>query len=148
MVIRKATDMDITGILALERAYFEEHEIQSLERWEASLAYQREYMHSILDRITVCEEGDAVIGHILWDDWEGRVSINSIAVSREHRRKGIAKLLMHRLEEELSGRYPTVHLQTLTTNPAQHLFDKLGYQRTGIKDGYIQYEKEIGVTHG
>lgn len=80
-----------------------------------------------------------ILGHIL-----------SIAVSKEHRRKGIGEALMLRAEGGLIGYgSEAIYLEVRVSNePAIRLYEKLGYKKLGIipfyyadgEDAFLMYK--------
>ncbi len=80
-----------------------------------------------------------VLGHVL-----------SIAVSKEHRRRGIGEALMLKAEEGLlSYNSDAIYLEVRVSNePAIRLYEKLGYKKLGIipfyyadgEDAFLMYK--------
>ena len=69
-----------------------------------------------------------------------------IALLAEHRKLGIgARLLRELIEQSESAGIP-IRLQVLKTNPAQHLYERLGFVMTGEDELYLQMERRIGTS--
>lgn len=60
---------------------------------------------------------------------DGVGHITTIGVAPEHRRRGLARLLLHEIEKSLSAHHiSTVRLEVRVSNyPAQRLYEQLGY---------------------
>jgi GNAT superfamily N-acetyltransferase len=69
-----------------------------------------------------------------------RAEIVQLLVHRSARRRGIAQRLMDRAEEEarIEGRTLLV-LDTVTGDPAERLYERLGWTRVGVIPGYALY---------
>ena len=69
-----------------------------------------------------------------------RAEIAKLLVRRSARRRGIAELLMERAEAEarVEGKTLLV-LDTVTGDPAERLYQRLGWTRVGVIPGYALY---------
>jgi ribosomal protein S18 acetylase RimI-like enzyme len=65
-----------------------------------------------------------------------------IALLPEHRGKGIGGELVRDLIQQCNQAKLPLRLQVLRTNPAQRLYERLGFIRTGEDQMYFQMEKK------
>jgi GNAT superfamily N-acetyltransferase len=69
-----------------------------------------------------------------------RAEIAKLLVHRSARRRGIAQLLMERAEAEARAEGKTLLvLDTVTGDPAERLYERLGWTRVGVIPGYALY---------
>jgi GNAT superfamily N-acetyltransferase len=69
-----------------------------------------------------------------------RGEIAKLLVHRSARRRGVARLLMERAESEASAEGKTLLvLDTVTGDPAERLYERLGWTRVGVIPGYALY---------
>jgi len=77
-------------------------------------------------------------------------SLVSIIITEKERGKGYGKLLLHHIEKVAKHEFnmTLLHLEVYESNPAQHLYAKVGYKRYGIhrrflKEGPNHYSDKI-----
>jgi GNAT superfamily N-acetyltransferase len=69
-----------------------------------------------------------------------RAEIAQLLVHRSARRRGIARLLMERAEEEARAEGKTLLvLDTVTGDDAERFYERLGWTRVGVIPGYALY---------
>ena len=69
-----------------------------------------------------------------------RGEIAKLLVRRSARRRGVARLLMEHAEVEARAEGKTLlNLDTVTGDPAERLYTRLGWQRVGVIPGYALY---------
>jgi len=69
-----------------------------------------------------------------------RGDVRKLLVHRRARGRGLASALMTRLEQEAKGRSLTLlTLDTVTGSPAERLYTKLGWTRSGIIPNYALF---------
>jgi len=145
-LFRKANMHDIVDILIAEREYMIEHEPDHLDRWDGAINAIKTSLQNSLERMVICEIDGKVAGHSFWNTKDQMANVNSIFVRNEYRRMGIAKELLAYIEKDVKASdYSLLTLETLTKNPAQHLFDK-SYTRKKESNGWIYYEKNLKTT--
>ncbi len=140
--VRKAVLSDIDQIYQFERAYMVEHEPNRLKLWEKRSDSTKNQLNNCLPFICIAEVDGNIVGHGYWSLYEEKPSVYSIFVLKSYRGQGIGKTLMTAIEASVveSG-FDLITLSTLESNPAQHLFDQMGYQRLNVIDRWIRYEK-------
>jgi ribosomal protein S18 acetylase RimI-like enzyme len=67
-----------------------------------------------------------------------------VALLPEYRGRGIGGGLIRELIGQCNKDRIPVRLQVLKTNPAQRLYERLGFLRTGEDELYFQMEKQVG----
>lgn len=94
----------------------------------------------------VVEEGGGISGHIGVRHVLGELHVTTIAVRREHRRRGHARALI----TAALAAYPEarrVHLEVRPTNAAAlTLYESLGFRRTGRRPHYYGDEDALLMT--
>ncbi|MDJ0643413.1 MAG: GNAT family N-acetyltransferase [Erythrobacter sp.] len=95
--------------------------------------------------------GDAV-GFVLTRHAPGEEELLLIAVSPQHRGKGLAQALIDRLFEAARGRGAArIYLEMRRGNPAIHLYEKVGFEPIGMRPNYYRTangERIDAITFG
>ncbi|HEU4594108.1 MAG TPA: GNAT family N-acetyltransferase, partial [Pyrinomonadaceae bacterium] len=60
----------------------------------------------------------------------------AVAVSPEHRGRGVGTALMERLLSEASGLFAAVSLSVSPRNPARRLYERLGFETVEVRGGH------------
>ena len=102
------------------------------QRW-----YQTAYPVSEHNIIMV---NDVPAGRMLLSGNEDSVALVDIALLPDYRSQGIGSALIHTLIETAKAKERTVVLQVLRTNPAQYLYQRLGFVVTGQDEMYLQMQ--------
>lgn len=77
-------------------------------------------------------------GRMLVNEGEDAITLIDIALLPQHRGSGIGtQLLQDLLKRAVIARKP-VELQVFKTNPAQHLYERLGFSLTGEQSMYLE----------
>lgn len=108
-------------------------QFNSQQRW-----YEMSY--GAADHHIICTEGEA-IGRIMVLRKPDQNLLVDIALLPERRNQGIGARLLEELIAESNQAGKAVHLQVLKTNPALHLYQRLGFVQTGEDQMYFQMEK-------
>lgn len=99
----------------------------------------------------IIEQDHQPIGRIIVQREPGIWRLLDISLLPEHRGHGIGGELIRTLIKECGASGAVLQLQVLNTNPAQRLYTRLGFIKTGEDQIYIQMElrpqKEPGSTH-
>ena len=92
----------------------------------------------------VALEGDAVVGYIGSQTAVDETDVMNVAVHPDHRRKGIAEVLIEKLVAELKARGShALMLEVRDSNvPAISLYEKLGFLQVGLRKNYYRNPKE------
>ncbi|WP_316607938.1 ribosomal protein S18-alanine N-acetyltransferase [uncultured Ruminococcus sp.] len=96
-------------------------------------------------RCTVAVEDSKVVGFLAFEQIMDEGSIVEIAVSPDHRRRGIARALINEALRNCTG-LCTVFLEVREGNvPAVALYESLGFERIAIRRGYYDKPKENAI---
>jgi ribosomal-protein-alanine N-acetyltransferase len=119
MVVRFATQEDLTGVMEIDRLSF-------ANPWD------REFLGNITKTIFLVFGQPELYGFLIAGcrNRNGSASLLKIAVHPEHRRKGIATNLINKLVEMLRDRQ-IAYLEVIvleTREPAISLYKKIGFQ--------------------
>ena len=95
-------------------------------------------------RIILCD-GEP-IGRILVNRAPESLLLVDIALLPEHQNRGIGAKYLRELNEESDKSGLPVRLQVLKNNPAQRLYERLGFVKTGEDELYLQMERKNRVT--
>jgi ribosomal protein S18 acetylase RimI-like enzyme len=95
----------------------------------------------------IVELNQAPIGRmIVWQAGDGATTLVDISLLPDRRGQGIGGSLLRDLMEQCGKRNATLRLQVLKTNPAAHLYERLGFHKVGEDDLYLQMEARAGST--
>ncbi|HEV2992168.1 MAG TPA: GNAT family N-acetyltransferase [Candidatus Angelobacter sp.] len=86
------------------------------------------------------------IGRILVNHTHEYLLLVDIALLQEYQGQGIGSKYLQELIEQAEKAGVPVRLQVLRTNPAQHLYERLGFVKTGEDELYVQMERRIGSS--
>ena len=135
MKIVPMTEEHVGAVAALEAVCFSDPWIEAAVRSE---------LENELSYWLGAVEDNAVIGYIGSQTVLGEADIMNVAVAPEHRRKGIAKQLLIRLQDDLSrNQVYSLTLEVRASNlPAITLYEALGYIQVGRRPNYYHKPKE------
>lgn len=92
----------------------------------------------------IIERDGAPIGRLMVLRQPGSVLLVDIALLPELRGQGIGGELIGKLIEECEQQKLPLRLQVQRVNPAQRLYERLGFRKTGEDQMYFQMEKQPG----
>lgn len=90
----------------------------------------------------IIEQDGAPIGRLMVWRQPGFVLLVDIALLPEFRGKGIGGALIGKLIQECDQQKLPLRLQVQRVNPAQRLYQRLGFNKTGEDQMYLQMEKQ------
>ena len=129
------TEAHVAQVAALEQVCFS-------DPWSENSV--RSELENPLSTWLIALEGETVLGYVGSQTVLDEADIMNVAVAPDHRRQGIARLLLERLEEALRAR--DVHSLTLEVRasnaPAKALYASLGYVRVGRRPNYYFKPRE------
>jgi ribosomal protein S18 acetylase RimI-like enzyme len=67
----------------------------------------------------------------------------AVAVSPEHRGRGVGTALLKRLLSEASALFPAVALSVSPDNPARRLYERLGFETVEVRGGHPLMRKKL-----
>lgn len=88
----------------------------------------------------IIEKDHQPIGRMIVQREAGTWRLLDISLLPEHRRQGIGGELIRNLINECGAAGAALHLQVVNTNPAQRLYARLGFIKTGEDRIYTQME--------
>jgi ribosomal-protein-alanine N-acetyltransferase len=123
-------------------------EIEAIEQRAYRTPWSRSMFASELAKGTsICLgafEGDQLVGYIVNSRYVDAWHVMNVAVDPEYQRRGIATRLLERLFEltdEDDGRGYTLEVR-VSNREAIRLYEKLGFERHGIRRGYYTDNRE------
>jgi ribosomal-protein-alanine N-acetyltransferase len=123
-------------------------EIEEIEQRAYRTPWSRSMFASELAKGTsICLgafEGDQIVGYIVNSRYVDAWHVMNVAVDPDYQRRGIATRLLERLFEltdEDDGRGYTLEVR-VSNREAIRLYEKLGFQRHGIRRGYYTDNRE------
>lgn len=136
MIVRRMTVEDLDGVMSVEFDSF-------LTPWSRS-AFEEELTQNRLARYIVAEEDGSIVGYA--GTWLviNEAHVTNVAVSGQHRRHGIGRLLMEKLMElARDSGMDSMTLEVRVTNAAaRHLYQQMGFVEAGIRKNYYSETKE------
>ncbi len=101
-------------------------------------------LNSRLSYWLVAVEDGEVVGYIGSQSVLGESDMMNVAVHPDHRRRGIAEMLVNALSHDLKERDNVcLTLEVRVSNkPAIALYEKLGFQQVGLRKNYYRNPKE------
>lgn len=131
LTVRLAQGRDLLRVEELEAFSFP-------EPWPVDLlSFELAHPQAIL---LVASRGNApAVGYAVFHHAVGEAELLRVGVAPEERRQGIARALLDdgiaRLRRE---NVEVCHLEVRTNNPAIHLYQAMGFERTGLRRGYYR----------
>lgn len=136
VLIEDMTLDDIPAVQNVERASFP-------VPWPAN-AFRHELAQNRNARYVVARAGEAIVGYAgLWLMVD-EAHITTFAVLPEHRRQRIGERLLQRLfdiAEEMGAEWLTLEVRVSNLS-AQHLYEKYGFRRAGVRRRYYSDNNE------
>jgi ribosomal-protein-alanine N-acetyltransferase len=133
--ITKMDETHISAIAEIEKLCFS-------DPWsENSIAGE---LSSRLSHWLVALEDGKLLGYIGSQSVLGESDMMNVAVHPDHRRRGIAQMLIGQLMQDLKQR-DNLHLSLevrATNAPAITLYEKLGFETVGRRPNYYRHPKE------
>ena len=143
-MIRRATESDLPGVLAIERTSF------NLPHWsEADFRSALDPTPNFLTRVLLVAETNGecqgiAVASALTGLFPVEVEIQNLAVAGNHRRRGVARDLMHGLLAWAAEQQAAViRLEVRVSNAAAiHLYEEFGFATTGKRGAYYHNPTE------
>lgn len=128
-------EVNALGWTAQQLEAFLRMQFNAQQRW-----YQTTYPASEHSIVLV---NDSPAGRMLVSSGQGSVTLVDISLLPDYRNQGIGGALIRALIETAEAKGKAVVLQVLRTNPAQHLYQRLGFVLTGQDDMYLQMRRPV-----
>ena len=140
--LRAADPTDLPMILRGERQYLQHIEPKSEAGWTAALDRNLELWIANLDRTTVLEANGEPAGYAMWMPRAGGATLVTMHVLEAYRRHGFgARLLKWFADDAAAAGIRRLDLGVHRENPAQLLYERAGYRRTGEDGDYLLYSR-------
>lgn len=112
-------------------------------QWTAQQqSYAQQFANSD-HRIILLE--DIPVGSVIISRSDQQIRLVDIALLPEHRNKGIGALCIQKLQDEAAFAGIPLHLSVIKTNPAQHLYKRLGFLTVGEEGIHLRMEWQQSV---
>jgi ribosomal-protein-alanine N-acetyltransferase len=133
------TMADLDEVMAIERTSYE---------FPWSAGFFRQELQVACARSILAESNGKIVAYVLYWLLPGAIDIHNLAVELNHRRRGIARLLLQRVIDEARQRTASrVMLEVRRSNlVAQKLYEKIGFTATGIRKGYYSDNGEDALA--
>lgn len=138
MIIRKMIIGDIDGILAIEKTCF------TADAWSEEAFIYRLEDESLPFLNLTAEDENKVVGYLVATAFPWEMNIDSVAVSPDHRRKGIARELIKTAVALSKAEEITLEVRE-SNKPAVSLYESLGFEKVGNRKNYYQQPVENAV---
>ncbi|WP_414568797.1 GNAT family N-acetyltransferase [Nostoc sp. CCY 9925] len=131
----RAEELDAWGWNQSQREAFLQMQFKA-QRW----SYQMNFPKAEHQIVEYC---DRPIGSILVDRTLTEILLVAIALLPKYRNQGIGTRLIQTLLDEATQNHQIVKLQVIWHNPAFHLYQRLGFYKTGHTASHIQMEWQL-----
>ena len=146
---RKGTAEDLDSVFAMIEAAKAAMRSGGIDQWDEEYPTQADFARDIETGtlFMVTENGEPAAVYVISEEaeeeydkcsWENAnpCMLHRFCVSPDRQNRGLGKLILDRIEKQLSGMgYDSVRLDVFSKNPgALHLYEKSGYVRRGSAD--------------
>lgn len=124
---------DVDGVMEIERDLFGD------EAWTIAMFWS-ELSETDTRRYLVAQDGDELVAYAGLCAYPDESFVQTLAVRRDRQNRGLgARMLTALIEEAKRRAMPMVGLEVRADNPvAQHLYERFGFERIGVRKGYYQ----------
>lgn len=138
IVIREMQFDDLDQIISIEKDNFS-------DPWTANGFFS--FLIREDARFLTAEEDGKVIGYCGAILIPPESEITNVCVVREYRRRGVAKLMLEKLQQDLGKLgISTIHLEVRKSNlPARRLYEHLGFVQDGLRPHYYENPTEDAI---
>ena len=124
---------DVDGVMEIERDLFGD------ESWTIAMFWS-ELSESDTRCYLIAQDGEEIVGYGGLCAYPEESFVQTLAVRRDRQGDGLGARLLTALIDEATRRHmPMVGLEVRADNPvAQHLYERFGFERIGVRKGYYQ----------
>ena len=135
VLLRPMTKDDLDEVMAIERSAY---------RYPWSSGFFLQELQVACARSILAEVDGKICGYVLFWLLPGSIDVHNIAIAPDHRRLGIARMLMHQVVAvAVAQSAARVTLEVRQSNePAKNLYLSLGFVKTGLRKGYYSDDAE------
>src|SRR5262245_24656259 len=136
---RPMTMADMDEIMAIERSAY---------RFPWSQGFFLQELQVACARSILAEADGTIIGYVLYWLLPGTIDIHNLAIHTNHRRRGVARLLLKRVVAHARAQaIDRVTLEVRKSNlAAQRLYESIGFLTTGLRKGYYSDNGEDALA--
>jgi ribosomal-protein-alanine N-acetyltransferase len=127
-------------------------EVMAIERASFAYPWSSRFFHQEFEvecaRSILAELNGKIVGYVLFWLLPETVDIHNLAVIGEYRRRGVGRILLHKvIVEALTQSSARVTLEVRKSNlAAQKLYESAGFVATGVRKGYYSDDGEDALT--
>lgn len=127
-------------------------EVMAIERASFAYPWSSRFFHQEFEvecaRSILAEMNGKIVGYVLFWLLPETVDIHNLAVRGEYRRRGVGRILLHKvIVEALRQSSARVTLEVRKSNlAAQKLYESAGFVATGVRKGYYSDDGEDALT--
>jgi ribosomal-protein-alanine N-acetyltransferase len=127
-------------------------EVMAIERASFAYPWSSRFFHQEFEvecaRSILAEMNGKIVGYVLFWLLPENVDIHNLAVRGEYRRRGVGRILLHKvIVEALRQSSARVTLEVRKSNlAAQKLYESAGFVVTGVRKGYYSDDGEDALT--
>ena len=127
-------------------------EVMAIERASFAYPWSSRFFHQEFEvecaRSILAEMNGTIVGYVLFWLLPETVDIHNLAVKGEYRRRGVGRILLHKvIVEALRQSSARVTLEVRKSNlAAQKLYESAGFVATGVRKGYYSDDGEDALT--
>lgn len=138
--LRRFRWWDIAAALPIEDELF------APEQWSVGMFWS-ELAQGDRRCYVAAADGDVLLGYAGLAASRDEADIQTVAVRRDHWGRGLGSALVTALLDEAAGRGARrVHLEVRASNArAQHLYERFGFERSGLRPRYYEHTGEDAV---
>lgn len=131
-------------IYRAELAYIRDVEPAEEAAWFGALDRNLELWIANLQRTTVLEESGDPAGYAMWCPRGSAGVLVTVQVLPAHRRRGHARRLLDAVAADAAATgVQRLELGVHRGNPARHLYEVVGWIRTGEDGSYLRYARDL-----
>jgi len=127
-------------------------EVMAIERASFAYPWSSRFFHQEFEvecaRSILAEMNGKIVGYVPFWLLPENVDIHNLAVRGEYRRRGVGRILLHKvIVEALRQSSARVTLEVRKSNlAAQKLYESAGFVATGVRKGYYSDDGEDALT--
>lgn len=144
LTYRSAVPADLDILLGFEARYMQEIEPERYSAWLATEEQQLQALKDNREHMFVAVTGRRLLGHCFWSFVASIPTICSLYVLPEWRHQGVGRKLLVCAERDIQHwNGERVQLHTRVNNPAQAMYEAVGYELTDRDGLWLTYNKAL-----
>lgn len=138
--LRGATDADLEPMMRIGHEGLRPH-IEALRGWDQAEHEAGFREHFVPEQISIVEVGGVAVGYFKMLEEEDHCFLEGIYLGAEVRGQGLGTRILEDLLDCCGQAGKPMRLQVFQTNPAQHLYRRLGFAVTRETDTHLFMER-------